>query len=316
MAKLVFKQINKRVATETHQQRNGRITQVYNILPQITGYGIAGEVRQCIHLPTSQIRAVKTITKSRIQRKDKSQIEREISFLKKVQHPNIIELYDIYEDRDEVHIVMELCHGGELFDKIIEKAELNNGNQVPAQLTCFAEKDAARIIHSLLSAVSYLHSKDVVHRDIKPENILFTEKDNNESPIKLIDFGLSIEHTHNCSPLTKAVGTSYYMAPELLDGSYDRSCDLWAIGVIAYIMLSGEPPFDGSTDDDIFKEIRKGRYKIDNSRLWDDGVSEYAKDFIRCLLDIDPHRRWSADMALEHAWFKLANVDAEFVGGS
>lgn len=240
----------------------------------------------------------------------------------KLNHPNIIKMFDAYEDEKEVKIVTEICHGGELFDKIVENATSSKNRnlkssvdlpQAQARLfrsqhpACFSERDAARIIYSLLSAVSYLHSNDIVHRDIKPENILFTEKDTDKSPIKLIDFGLSIKHTKDCPPLLNTVGTSYYMAPELLDGSYDRSCDLWSIGVIAYVMLSGRPPFNGNSDEVIFRKIRRGNFRMDTS-LWD-GVSECAKDFITCLLDMNPTRRWTAHMALNHAWLKLEMLE-------
>jgi len=280
---------------------------------------------------------VKTIDKSRVRRKDR--IRREIAFLKQVRHPNIIRMYDVFNDdndRDEngsedsskVHIVMELCHGGELFDKIVEKAMLGKSKRSAAMAkkilqdqqqqqeevaatapvpplppACYDEKQAAHIITQVLSAVSYLHSNDIVHRDIKPENVLFADKDNNsgDSPfIKLIDFGLSIRHTRTCNPLINTVGTSYYMAPEVLSGSYDRSCDLWSIGVLTYIMLSGTPPFNGSNDEIIFKKIRRGQYKS----LEHVGVSDDACDFLKCLLDMNRGRRWSADMALEHAWLK------------
>lgn len=297
-----------------HQQGEISIAQTYQILPQITGHGAAGQVRKCIHHQTFQLCAVKTIPKNRIQQKDR--IYREIAFLKQANHPNIVSLYDVYEDENEVHIVTEICHGGELFDKIIENAAMSKtkrtcaGGNKRAVPSCFHEKDAARIIHSLLSAVSYLHSKDIVHRDIKPENILFSEKDNDESPIKLIDFGLSIRHPRQFKPLTATVGTAYYMSPELLEGSYDRSCDLWSIGVVAYVMLSGRPPFNGPSNDIIFKKIRRGQYTMDDSSLWD-GVSKSAKNFIRCLLIIDPRRRWTADMALGHPWLKMAKLDAE-----
>jgi len=249
--------------------------QTYKIIKPQTplGQGNAGQVNQCIHLPTQTACAVKTITKSRVRRKDR--IKREIDFLKKVHHPNIIRLHDVFEDETQVQIVMELCRGGELFDRIVEKATEAKAKQAkqkqrtfhppPVVAPCFPERDAARILHSLLSAVSYLHSHDILHRDIKPENILFSQDsnddDNDDAPsssIKLIDFGLSVKHdSRRCPPLTNMVGTSYYMAPEVLAGSYDRSCDLWSVGVVAYVLLSGRPPFNGPTDNVIFQKIER-----------------------------------------------------------
>eukprot|EP00578_Thalassiosira_sp_NH16_P010198 CAMPEP_0181125046 /NCGR_PEP_ID=MMETSP1071-20121207/26828_1 /TAXON_ID=35127 /ORGANISM="Thalassiosira sp., Strain NH16" /LENGTH=450 /DNA_ID=CAMNT_0023210437 /DNA_START=30 /DNA_END=1382 /DNA_ORIENTATION=- len=326
--------LHNRSSHRPHQQQQPQqstlptFAQKYHILPQLKlGHGIAGEVHQCIHRSSSRLCAVKTMTKSKIRRKDR--IEREISFLRQLRHPNIINMYDAFEDEFEVHIVTEICRGGELFDMIVEKAKFgkkrnetagkdsggDNQSQpraVPLHTrpACFSEQDAARIIRSLLSAVSYLHSNDIIHRDIKPENILFTEKvDREKSPIKLIDLGLSIRHARNCPPLSNIVGTSYYMAPELLGGSYDRSCDLWSVGVIAYVLLSGRPPFNGSNEDVIFNKIRRGQFRM-NSSLWD-GIGEYAKDFIRCLLDMDPRRRWTADMALKHAWLKPDMLDSD-----
>ena len=167
-----------------------------------------------------------------IQRPDR--IKREVAFLSEVDHPHVIKAHGVYEDEHSYHIVTEMCHGGELFDKIVEKAASGRG--------CFKEKDAAKVISELLSAVSYLHSLDIVHRDIKPENILFTEK-GSASSIKLIDFGLSIRHRKGEPRLTSTVGTAYYMSPCCLNGSYDRSCDIWSVGVIAFIMVSMNAPF-------------------------------------------------------------------------
>ncbi|KAL7553216.1 hypothetical protein ACHAWF_016474 [Thalassiosira exigua] len=287
--------------------RPATVTQEYHIMPQVKlGYGVAGEVRQCIHRSTSSVCAIKTMDKSRIRRQDR--IKREINFLRQIQHPNIVRLYDVYEDDTHVHLITELCRGGELFDRIVAKARSSkNARSVDSSVTsvrtkppaCFHERDAAWIVHSILSAVAYLHSKDIVHRDIKPENILFADSDD-ESPVKLIDFGLSIRHAAESRPLTSAVGTPYYMAPELLDGCYDRSCDLWSIGVITYILLTGRPPFNGRTDNAIFKNTRSGQYKMEGH-----GLSNQAEDFIRRLLDLDPNRRWSADMAMDHAWFSF-----------
>mmetsp|Transcript_1657 Transcript_1657/g.3301 ORF Transcript_1657/g.3301 Transcript_1657/m.3301 type:complete len:468 (+) Transcript_1657:164-1567(+) len=318
---------------QSNQDENNKLLpissfdQTYKIIKPQTplGQGNAGQVNQCIHLPTQTACAVKTITKSLVRRKDR--IKREIDFLKKVHHPNIIRLHDVFEDETQVQIVMELCRGGELFDRIVEKATEAKAKQAkqkqrtfhppPVVAPCFPERDAARILHSLLSAVSYLHSHDILHRDIKPENILFSQDsnddDNDDAPsssIKLIDFGLSVKHdSRRCPPLTNMVGTSYYMAPEVLAGSYDRSCDLWSVGVVAYVLLSGRPPFNGPTDNVIFQKIKRGRYGMNNDNpLWDSdrgGVSEEAKDFIRRLMDRNPRRRWTADMALEHSWFRM-----------
>lgn len=232
--------------------------------------------------------------------------------MNEVNHPNIVELRDAYEDEENVHMVMELCHGGELFDRIVERARRGgrgkrvDGPDERAAPSCFRERDAARIIRSVLSAASYLHSKDIVHRDIKPENILFAEEDADISPVKLIDFGLAARHAPNAKPLTATVGTGYYMAPEVLDGSYDRACDLWSIGVVAYILLSGRPPFNGRSDDEIRSKIRRGldRGRMDNSELWE-GIGEEAKDFVGRLLVMDPNERWTADMALDHPWLKV-----------
>jgi len=289
------------------------------------GDGISAQVYQCIHRPTSHPCAVKIIQKSQVDRHDR--LRREVLLLKQVSHPNIIQMYDCYEDEDTFRIVTEICHGGELFYKIISKQQkgdemrecrgrsADGGSRASTRKSaqdvststpaCFNERDAAHTIHSLLSAVSYLHANNIVHRDIKPENILFVDKDDDSSTIKLIDFGLSIRHDpETCPPLSNTVGTSYYMAPELLDGSYDKACDLWSVGVVAYIMLSGRPPFNGKSNKaiEIAKAILTGRYDM-KSPLWE-GISDDAKDFISCLLIMDPKERWTADMAMKHHWLE------------
>lgn len=181
-----------------------RLTEHFKVFPQATGHGVAGLVYPAVNRRTKEVCAVKTIKKASIKREDR--IRREIAFLSEADHPNIIKSKGFYEDEHSYHIVTEMCHGGELFDKIVEKASSGRG--------CFKERDAARVISELLSAVSFLHSLDIVHRDVKPENILFAEKGNDISAIKLIDFGLSIRHREGQPPLTSTVGTAYYMAPE------------------------------------------------------------------------------------------------------
>jgi len=277
----------------------------YRVLPGVAGAGIVGEVRRCVHLPTAEECAVKTIVRRRVRRTEWRRLDREVAFLREVDHPNIVAVRDVYEDADEVHIVTELCRGGELFDHITERAlwsrgQRRRGQEVPA---CFCEEDAVRVLRSLLEAVAYLHDRDIVHRDIKPENILFVDEAGDAGAIKLIDFGLAARHRPGGRPLSSVVGTAYYLAPEVLAGSYDRACDLWSVGVVAYTLLAGRPPFHGPTNDAIFDGIRAGRYRMEGAP-WR-GVSAPARDFVRRLLATKPGRRMTAAAALEHPWLAV-----------
>ena len=264
------------------------ILEEYHIFPNILGTGHYGCVRECVNKNTCHSYAVKSIDKSKIGRLD--HLQREVSLLSQINHSSIMNMVDCYEDEHYIHIVTDKYTGGELFDKIIDNTS-DDG--------CFPEDRAATIIKSLLEAVSYLHKHRIVHRDLKPENILFETKDE-DSPVKLIDFGLSRKHKKGDGPMRNPVGTAYYMSPELLKRKYDKSTDVWSIGVMAYILLCGYPPFNGDTDPDIFKSIMKGHFDFSGS-AWV-GVSGEAKDFIKCLLKKDPRKRLSALEALEHPW--------------
>ncbi len=264
------------------------ISSDYHIFSTVLGKGHYGCVRECQHHRTRKIYACKSIEKAKIRRLD--HVRREVYLLYKMKHQGVMKMVDCYEDAHCVHIITERYTGGELFDKITETTSPGG---------CFDEKKSAAIIKNLLEAVAYLHENDIVHRDIKPENILF-ESTRDDSPTRLIDFGLSRTHRDGEAPMSNPVGTAYYMAPELLEGAYDKSCDVWSIGTIAYIVLCGYPPFNGESDPDIFDAIRKGKFQYP-SKAWSD-KSQAAKDFIECLLQMDPKERMTAREALEHPW--------------
>jgi serine/threonine protein kinase len=267
--------------------RHSNVLDDYVIFPKVLGKGHYGVVRECVCRSTRQFYACKSIDKSKIRRLD--HLQREVTLLSKINHRGIMKMMDCYEDGDFVHIVTEKCSGGELFDKIIENTTSTG---------CYSEKRAACIIKSLLKSVAYLHENDIVHRDIKPENILFVSSQNDS--IKLIDFGLSRRHKPNEAPMSNPVGTAYYMSPELLKGNYSKSADIWSVGVVAYILLCGYPPFNGDTDPVIFDTIENGQLDFP-SRAWS-SKSSMARDFIQCLLRRDPSMRFTAKEALLHPW--------------
>ena len=260
----------------------------YAVFTEVIGEGAYGKVHECINRHTRRTYACKSMEKSKIHRFD--HLRREVDLLSAMDHPNIIKMVGCYEDAEQVHIITEKYDGGELFDKIVENATSDG---------CLSEQSASRIIKSLLRAIDYLHENNIVHRDIKPENILFESKQD-DADIRLIDFGLSRRHVEGEAPMSNPAGTAYYMSPELLKGKYDRSTDIWSIGVVAYILLCGYPPFGGDTDSDIIDSIRRGHFEF-LTRAWSD-KSDEAKDFIRCLLRRDPRKRFTAKMALLHPW--------------
>ncbi len=222
--------------------------------------------------------AIKSILKSKVNRVEI--LKREIEILAQVDHENIIKLIEVHEDVKYLHLITELCTGGELFDRIIAKSESEEGH--------FEEKHAAQLTASILDAIAYCHERQIVHRDLKPENFLFVSEDEN-APIKIIDFGLSRHDTTDGVMRTK-VGTPYYVAPEVLKKNYTKSCDMWSIAVITYILLCGYPPFYGDSDNEIFDSVRAGKFDFPSPE-WDT-ISDDAKDFICSLLKMNPSERY------------------------
>jgi len=264
----------------------------YEILPAVLGGGHFGTVREGYHRLSSKVCAIKSISKNGKQ--NLLAIQREIDLLQSVNHPSIIELLNVCEDEDYVHIITEKYNGGELFDKIVKQGSL-------------PEHEAARIIQSLLSAIEYLHANDIVHRDIKPENLLFEVKEKSGAAIRLIDFGLSRRHNSKIDPpMSNPIGSAYYMSPEVLSRCYDRSSDLWSIGIITYILLCGFPPFNGHSEAEIFESIQREQLEFPED-AWK-GISDNGTDFIKCLLQREKESRPSAGLAMTHPWFLCQKI--------
>jgi calcium-dependent protein kinase len=231
--------------------------------------------------------AIKSISKKNLTEQDLIKLMKEVEILSCLDHPNIIKFYETYQDQYYFHLVMELCTGKEVFDQILEEGYIT-------------EQRVAQIIYKVTSAICYCHFIGITHRDIKPENILF-ESSENDGEIKLIDFGLSRKYNKN-EKMHTILGTPYYVAPEVLRGEYDQKCDVWSIGAICYIMLCGSPPFMGNNNNEIFQMILNGDLKFDENK-WKN-ISSEAVDFINQCLNKNPEKRFSAQMALKHNWFK------------
>lgn len=262
------------------------IREYYTFLNITLGEGSYGFVKVATRNSDNVRRAIKVIPKKKIKRPEL--LTREISIMKQIDHPNIVKLYETYEDLQYIYLPMEICEGGELFDKIIEMGH-------------FSEEMACNLFLQMASAIAYLHSKELVHRDLKPENFLFTNK-NPGSPLKLIDFGLA-KSVSTQKKMTTKTGTCYYVSPEILAGPYDSKCDIWSLGVILYMMLAGYPPFDGESDRDILEAVKSSPLQFGES-VWNT-ISREAKDLLRHLLDRNPNSRYTADQILSHQWFSL-----------
>ncbi|KFH09363.1 calcium-dependent protein kinase CDPK3 [Toxoplasma gondii MAS] len=211
------------------------------------GSGAYGEVLLCKDKLTGAERAIKIIKKSSVTTTSNSgALLDEVAVLKQLDHPNIMKLYEFFEDKRNYYLVMEVYRGGELFDEIILRQK-------------FSEVDAAVIMKQVLSGTTYLHKHNIVHRDLKPENLLLESK-SRDALIKIVDFGLSA-HFEVGGKMKERLGTAYYIAPEVLRKKYDEKCDVWSCGVILYILLCGYPPFGGQTDQEILKRVEKGKVR-------------------------------------------------------
>ena len=263
----------------------------YEMLSKL-GSGSFGNVYLARNRFTYEKVALKQIKKSSANLLSDGEIKDEIEILKKLDHPDIVRIIESFNTKNSYILITEYCEGGELFD------------QVKNQLS---ETQIAVIFRQLLSGLAYLHSNNIVHRDLKLENILINEIEKSKTTgedlfnIKIIDFGTARIFDKNRKPQS-IVGSSYYIAPEVLRQKYNKECDLWSVGVILYMFIVGHAPFDGCDDEEITNNIQKGVYRK-NDRRWIKASKE-VKDLIQKLLTYKPSQRLTAIQALEHPWFK------------
>nr|XP_034584401.1 uncharacterized protein LOC117847320 [Setaria viridis] len=255
------------------------------------GRGEFGVTYLCMDRGTRELLACKSISKRKLRTPvDVEDVRREVAIMRHLpKSPSIVSLREACEDDGAVHLVMELCEGGELFDRIVARGH-------------YTERAAAAVTRTIVEVVQLCHRHGVIHRDLKPENFLFANKKEN-SPLKAIDFGLSIFFKPG-EKFSEIVGSPYYMAPEVLKRNYGPEIDIWSAGVILYILLCGVPPFWAETEQGVAQAILRGN--IDFKREPWPNVSDNAKDLVRQMLQPDPKLRLTAKQVLEHPWLQNA----------
>jgi len=264
----------------------GKLEDVIQVAQTKLGEGGFGAVRQGRDTRTDTQVAVKSIRKN--EKMELKQLKEEIEIMRLLDHPNIIRFMETFEDRLCIYLVMELCVGGELFDRICQAGSLS-------------EAVASHCAWQMLLAVNYLHQNRITHRDMKPENwLLSTKADMKDAPLKLIDFGISKRFEPGQFLRTRA-GTPNYVAPEVLAGRYDEKADIWSLGVILYVMLSGSHPFSGKKVEQVLNQVKQARIVLEG-KSWH-RVSTEAKGLVRALLQRSMAQRPPAKQALQHVWF-------------
>ena len=276
----------------------------YSLTTKVLGKGAYAEVRLGSSVATNEPVAVKIIDKHGMSKNDMKKLNKEVNILKALKHKHVVRVFQSYDEKDAFMIVMEYVKGGELFDKIVNEEE-----------GIFNEKRSRVIIRTIAEALKYCKDQGVIHRDIKPENILLTPEEDG-GDIKIADFNLSKKISKedvNFSVLETMCGTPNYVAPEVLSGTpYDYKCDIWSLGVITYLLLSGgylpffiDPATEGR--DALLRKVRKGNWKFQPDEAWAN-VSPEAKDLLKHMLKKNPAERYTYDQVLGHPWFKT-NTD-------
>lgn len=261
------------------------------VLGRELGRGEFGITYLCTDRETREALACKSISKKKLRTAvDIEDVKREVHIMSSLpNHPNVVKLKATYEDNEAVHLVMELCEGGELFDRIVARGH-------------YSERAAAGVARTIAEVVKMCHLNGVMHRDLKPENFLFANKREN-SALKAIDFGLSVFFRPG-ERFSEIVGSPYYMAPEVLKRNYGPEVDIWSAGVILYILLCGVPPFWAETEQGVALAILRG--VIDFKREPWPQISDSAKSLVRQMLEPDPRKRLTAQQVLDHPWLHNA----------
>lgn len=271
----------------------------YDIGPQIGQPGQFGRAHRVTHKKTGELRAVKIVSKKKFARTaDKKvhfkELRLEIDILRRLSHPNVIRLYDVFETSDDIMLVTEICTGGELFDRIKQQP---NGS--------YTEKDAQQVLRQICTGLAFLHQSKVVHADLKPDNFLFVNP-SKDSPLRIIDFGMS-KFVKRRQYFHSLRGTPYYIAPEVIKGQYNEACDMWSFGVVMFVMIFGYPPFHADSDQEIFRLILDGFSPVVKKGYRAHfpaaiPCSDSAKDLLARLLTSDTAKRLTAEEALAHDW--------------
>jgi len=267
------------------------------------GSGGTATVYKVVHKVSGQEFACKVVKLGRVKDVAKREmLMREIAIIKMLDHPNIVKIVEVFQKMNVIYIIMELCTGGELFDKLYDQPEAK-----------FTEPNAAFLVSKALGALNYLHSNDIAHRDLKLENFIFDTAEE-DAEIKLIDFGFSRQYLEGGDKMHDTVGTCYYLAPEVLGRDYTESSDLWSLGVVVYMMVTGECPFGGQANSEIIANIKKQAKEpakmqaYFGKRLASMNVSENCTSFLLGLLTVDPAKRLTAAAGLKHPWITDRSV--------
>ncbi|KAM4599078.1 calcium/calmodulin-dependent protein kinase type II subunit gamma isoform 5-T5 [Fundulus diaphanus] len=263
-----------------------RFTDEYQLYEEL-GKGAFSVVRRCVKKSTGQEYAAKIINTKKLSGRDHQKLEREARICRMLKHPNIVRLHESISEEGFHYLVFDLVTGGELFEDIVAREY-------------YSEADASHCINQILESISHIHQHDIVHRDLKPENLLLASKMKGAA-VKLADFGLAIEVQGDQQAWFGFAGTPGYLSPEVLrKDPYGKPVDIWACGVILYILLVGYPPFWDEDQHKLYQQIKAGAYDFPSPE-WDT-VTPEAKNLINQMLTINPAKRITADQALKHPW--------------